>query len=136
LKSNAHPFRPNLFFAAMINQIKIALFAAAWLASLRLLRAAEPARPNVIFILTDDSGRGDWSSYGGKQGATPNVDRLAAEGTKFTRAYVAAPICSASRAAFTTGMFPGELWIDCDRVAASRPDRSDCRENAQIQSKL
>ncbi len=82
------------------------------LASLGSSLAAESAKPNVIFILTDDSGRGDWNSYGGEQGATPNVDRLAKEGMRFTQFYVAAPICSASRAAFTTGMFPGRVCIN------------------------
>jgi arylsulfatase A-like enzyme len=82
------------------------------LASSGFLPAAETAGPNVIFILTDDSGRGDWTTYGGNQGATPNVDRLASEGLKFTQFYVGAPICSASRAAFTTGMFPARVCIN------------------------
>ena len=93
-------------------QIRMALLAAMLIASLSQLPAAESAKPNVIFILTDDSGRGDWTSYGGNQGATPNVDRLASEGLRFSQFYVAAPICSASRAAFTTGMFPGRVCIN------------------------
>lgn len=75
-------------------------------------QAVEPVRPNVIFILTDDSGRGDWSCYGGNQGATPNIDRLAGEGTQFTQFYVASPICSPSRVAFTTGVFPARALIN------------------------
>ena len=57
-------------------------------------------------------GRGDVAAYGGNQGKTPNIDRLAAEGTKFMQFYVASPICSPSRAAFTTGVFPGRLLIN------------------------
>jgi arylsulfatase A-like enzyme len=76
------------------------------------MQGAEKAMPNVIFILTDDSGCGDWTSYGGQQGPTPNIDRLASEGTKFTQFYVASPICSPSRAAFTTGVYPARLLIN------------------------
>ncbi|MEO0018696.1 MAG: Arylsulfatase, partial [Verrucomicrobiota bacterium] len=75
-------------------------------------RAGEATQPNVIFILTDDMGRGDLSVLGGKQGATPHLDRLAAEGTRFGQFYVAAPICSASRSAFTTGMYPARWRIN------------------------
>ncbi len=96
----------------MRHQLPVALVASVFFASLNLLPAAEPTKPNVIFILTDDSGRGDWTSYGGNQGATPNIDRVANEGTKFTQFYVAGPICPASRAAFTTGMFPGRVCIN------------------------
>ena len=71
-----------------------------------------PARPNVVFILTDDMGVGDVSAYGGKQGGTPNLDRLAREGTQFAQFYVASPICSPSRVAFTTGEFPARLRIN------------------------
>lgn len=71
-----------------------------------------PPRPNVIFILTDDMGCGDLGVYGGEQGSTPNIDRLASEGTRFTQFYVASPICSPSRVAFTTGMFPARANIN------------------------
>src|SRR4051812_36130620 len=67
-------------------------------------------RPNIVFILADDLGYGDLSCYGGKT-PTPNLDRLAQEGTRFTQAYVAAPICSPSRAALITGQNPGRWRI-------------------------
>src|SRR5688500_18484923 len=67
-------------------------------------------RPNIIFILADDLGYGDLSCYGGNT-PTPNLDRLAREGTRFTQAYVAAPICSPSRAALITGQYPGRWQI-------------------------
>lgn len=63
-------------------------------------------KPNIIFVLTDDFGWGDLGSYGGKFVPTPNLDRMAREGTRFTQFYVAAPICSPSRVGCTTGMFP------------------------------
>jgi arylsulfatase A-like enzyme len=73
--------------------------------------AASAAKPNIIFLLTDDMGYGDVGCYGGDFVPTPNIDRLATEGTKFTQFYVASPVCSASRTAFTTGMFPGRWRI-------------------------
>ena len=63
-------------------------------------------KPNVIFIYTDDQGSIDLNCYGATDLYTPNFDRLAAEGTRFTQAYVAAPVCAPSRAALLTGKYP------------------------------
>ncbi|MRI01989.1 sulfatase-like hydrolase/transferase [Kriegella sp. EG-1] len=60
-------------------------------------------KPNVIVILTDDQGSMDLNSYGAKDLYTPNMDRLAKEGVRFTQFYAAAPVCSPSRAALLTG---------------------------------
>ena len=68
-------------------------------------------RPNVVLILADDLGRGDLSCYGGKVVPTPNIDRMASEGVRFERFYVAAPICSASRCGLITGQFPARWRI-------------------------
>lgn len=65
-------------------------------------------KPNIIFILTDDMGYSDIGCFGGTFVPTPNIDRLAAEGTKYTQYYSAAPICSPSRVSLLTGMFPSE----------------------------
>src|SRR5690625_5314617 len=59
--------------------------------------------PNVIIILTDDQGYGDLSSYGHPDLSTPHTDRMAAEGMRFTDFYVAAGVCTPSRAALLTG---------------------------------
>ena len=67
------------------------------------LHAAPAPRPNVVFILTDDLGYGDIGAYGNKTIKTPNLDALAAQGLKFTSFYVAAPICTPSRAGLMTG---------------------------------
>jgi arylsulfatase A-like enzyme len=72
------------------------------------LGAASP--PNIVIILADDFGYGDVSAYGGPI-PTPNLDRLASEGTRFTQAYVAAPICSPSRCGLFTGQHPGRWRI-------------------------
>ena len=69
-------------------------------------RAASPPRPNVIIVLADDLGYGDLSSYGATDIATPHIDRLAAEGMRFTDFYAAANTCSPSRAALLTGRYP------------------------------
>ncbi|MCP5059708.1 MAG: sulfatase [bacterium] len=69
--------------------------------------AAGAARgPNVLLITADDLGWRDLSSYGNRDVETPSIDRLAAQGTRFTRAFVAAPSCSSSRASLTTGQYP------------------------------
>ena len=65
-------------------------------------------KPNIIFILTDDMGYSDISCFGGRFVPTPNIDRIAKEGTKFTQYYSAAPICSPSRVSLLTGMYPSE----------------------------
>ncbi|WP_339924610.1 sulfatase-like hydrolase/transferase [uncultured Cyclobacterium sp.] len=62
-------------------------------------------KPNVIVILTDDQGYKDLGSYGATDLKTPNIDRLATEGVKFTQFYAAAPVCSPSRAALMTGKY-------------------------------
>lgn len=62
--------------------------------------------PNVILMLTDDLGYSDVGCYGAKKVTTPHIDRLAAEGVRFTAFHTAASICSPSRAAFLTGAYP------------------------------
>lgn len=63
-------------------------------------------KPNVVIILTDDMGYGDISCYNKNQIKTPNIDRLAAEGVRFTDFYVPTPYCAPSRASLLTGRFP------------------------------
>ena len=86
-------------------------FVLGWVGWLGLAAAllAAPAKsqpPNFIFVLIDDMGYGDLSCYGGQPGQTPHLDALAGEGIRFTQFYVGSPICSPSRAAFTTGQAP------------------------------
>ena len=76
-------------------------------------RGAEIAeKPNIIIIYTDDMGIGDLSCYNSGWMHTPNIDKLAAGGLKFNNYYTASPVCSPSRAAITTGIFPTELGIN------------------------
>jgi arylsulfatase A-like enzyme len=66
---------------------------------------------NLITILTDDLGYGDTSCYGQKTWTTPNIDRLAAEGRRFTDFYSTSPVCSPARTSFLTGLHSGHLPI-------------------------
>ncbi len=70
-------------------------------------RAADAKRPNIVFILADDAGIGDFSAYGCKYGTTPNIDRLAAEGMKFTQAYSGSAVCAPTRCVLMTGQHTG-----------------------------
>ena len=75
-------------------------------------RSAEPAgRPNIVFILADDQGYGDVGCYGATDLKTPNIDRLAREGTRFTSFYVAQPVCTASRAALLSGCYSNRVGM-------------------------
>ncbi len=75
------------------------------------LPAAPSARPNIVFILADDLGINDLACYGRAEHHTPNLDRLAQQGARFTNAYAAASVCSPTRAALMTGKAPAELGI-------------------------
>lgn len=73
---------------------------------------AETARPNIVFILADDLAWSDLGCYGHAWHRTPNIDRLAEGGTRFTNAYASAPICSASRASLLTGKTTASLGFE------------------------
>ena len=94
---------------------------------------SRPGKPNVIFILTDDMGRGDISGLGGKQGDTPNLNRLASEGTSFQRFYVASPICSPSRTGFVTGMYPARWKINS--YLHQRSGNAECEQADWLDAK-
>ena len=75
------------------------------------LQCFSQTKPNVIVIYTDDQGAIDLGSYGATDIYTPNIDKLAKEGTRFTQAYVAAPVCAPSRAALLTGKYPQNAGV-------------------------
>ena len=87
----------------------------AALAAPRRLRAAETGaagdKPNIVFILADDLGWSDVNCYGHRFHETPNIDRLAAGGMRFTDAYAACPVCSPTRASIMTGKYPARLGL-------------------------
>jgi arylsulfatase A-like enzyme len=83
------------------------MLAAGGLLLATAARAAGSAeRPNVIVIMSDDQGSVDAGCYGGADLATPAIDKLAAQGVRFTQFYAAAPVCSPSRAGLLTGRYP------------------------------
>ena len=84
---------------------------SALLAGFIPVPAAAADKPNIVFVLADDLGPGDLGCYGGKIAPTPNLDRMAREGIRFTRYYSAAPVCSPSRCGLLTGMFPARWQI-------------------------
>ena len=67
--------------------------------------------PNIIYILADDAGYGDFGCYGGTQLPTPNIDRMAAEGMKFTRHYAGCTVCAPSRCVLMTGLHTGHCRV-------------------------
>ncbi|GAA5505149.1 arylsulfatase [Novipirellula caenicola] len=69
--------------------------------------AEEPVRPNIVFIMADDLGYGDLGCYGQQMIKTPNIDRLASEGMRFTQAYAGGPVCTPSRSVLMTGLHNG-----------------------------
>lgn len=95
----------------------VVLWLAMWMQLLvgGVARADEPPAdkrpPNVIIIFADDMGYGDAGCYGSKTIKTPNLDRMAAEGVRFTDFYAAQAVCSASRAALLTGCYPNRVGI-------------------------
>ncbi|HZQ45868.1 MAG TPA: sulfatase-like hydrolase/transferase, partial [Verrucomicrobiae bacterium] len=69
------------------------------------------ARPNILVILTDDQGRGDYSAFGTKDIRTPNIDRLFHEGMTFNNFFANSCVCSPSRAALLTGCYPDRVGV-------------------------
>ncbi len=93
---------------------RLALLAAVLVCALPTpasAATADPARPNILFILADDLGWGDLGCYGNTFLPTPNLDRLAREGALFTHFYVNGSVCSPSRSAFFTSMYPARNRI-------------------------
>ncbi|MEM7602129.1 MAG: sulfatase-like hydrolase/transferase, partial [Verrucomicrobiota bacterium] len=84
--------------------------------------------PNIITVFIDDMGYSDLSVFGGTRVETENIDRLAAEGIKFTNFYVNSPICSPSRTALTTGQYP-QRW----RITSFLNNRKNNRERGMAQ---
>ena len=110
---NSNP-APECNFLMMAGQIgvrtgMIARLLLLLLAVLPAIAAGPP--PNVVIIFCDDLGYGDIGPFGAKKWKTPNLDRMAAEGRKFSRFYVSSAVCSASRSALMTGCMHSRVGI-------------------------
>lgn len=110
----------------MNTRIPILLGASMPLAAVAGIRhKVQTQRPNIIFIMCDDMGYGDLHCYGQPYISTPNIDRLANEGMRFTQAYAGAPVSAPSRASLMTGQHTGhtlvrgnkEYWQDAPMVS-------------------
>lgn len=113
-------FSPKQFTVPMAphSRLKILLIATLllWSISITELHGQSPIAPseklpNFLVIMVDDLGAVDLGCYGGKYVQTPNIDQLAQDGVRATRAYAAAAICSPTRAAWITGKHPARLGI-------------------------
>jgi len=81
-------------------------------------------RPNFVFILADDLGWADLSCYGSDLHETPNIDKLARQGMRFTDAYAAAPVCTPTRASIMTGKCPARLHMTIWYEASANPPQN------------
>ncbi len=90
---------------------------------LSLAGCAKKTKPNIVFIYIDDLGYGDLGCYGNSTVKTPNIDKLATNGRKFTNYYANSPICSPSRVAVTTGQYP-QRWRIQSYLASRSKNRS------------
>jgi arylsulfatase A-like enzyme len=120
---NVMSLMPNRrFLESAVSAAAVALAASLlWpAAGLHRPAVAQARPPNILFILADDLGVNDLGVYGRKDHRTPHLDRLAAEGLRFTTAYVGSPICSPSRAALMTGRSPARLHLTT--FIPGRPD--------------
>jgi arylsulfatase A-like enzyme len=94
---------------AGMNPFRLVVAWLVWLFA--LAGQAAETRPNIVFIFADDLGYGDVGCYGATNIATPNIDRLARDGSRFTSFYVAQPVCTASRAALLTGSYANRVSL-------------------------
>jgi len=110
--------------AASLGRLLGLVFVAAWAVPFvrpnqATARAAE--RPNIVFILADDLGYGDLGCYGQKVLRTPNLDRLAAEGLRFTDFYAGCTVCRPSRLSLWTGKHMGHTPISSNERYIFQP---------------
>ena len=93
-----------------MDKNKLLLFGCGLLAS-AAVQAQESQKPNIIYIMCDDLGYADVGCYGQQYISTPNLDRMAAEGMRFTQAYAGSPVSAPSRACFMTGQHTGHTKV-------------------------
>lgn len=100
----------------------ITVIATVWVCS---TTAAQDKRPNIIYILADDLGYGDLGSYGQKVIQTPNLDRMAAEGMRFTQHYAGSTVCGPSRSCMLEGKHSGHTYVRGNGQLQMRRDPHD-----------
>ncbi len=105
----------------MVSATSILLMSLLTVSRLPAQTPTSQRPPNVVLILVDDLGRQDMSCEGSTFYETPNIDRIATSGMRFTNAYSACQVCSPSRAAIQTGKYPARLHIT-DYIGAPQPE--------------
>lgn len=126
-RPTSNPRRTGGSFLSAGRQLLATCALAAFLAALPIqdsgrAHSAESSRtPNFVFFLADDMGWRDAGCYGSTFYETPNLDRLARSGMRFTDAYAACPVCSPTRASILTGKYPARIGIT-DWIGAPQPD--------------
>lgn len=98
----------------MVSLIARVILVSTFLFALHPVTAAE-SKPNLIYILLDDAGYGDLSCYGQEKFSTPNIDRLATEGIKFTDHYSGSTVCAPTRCSLMTGKHTGRTYVRGNR---------------------
>jgi len=96
--------------------------AALSLGSLEACAVGSRRPPNVVFIMADDLGYGEVGAYGQEKIRTPNIDRIAREGMRFTHHYSGSPVCAPSRCVLLTGLHTGHAYIRDNDEMGERGD--------------
>jgi arylsulfatase A-like enzyme len=116
---------PESRFWMIWSSLLIAVLLPCTAAERRLNPLAEqlkPKKPNIVFILADDLGYGDLGCYGQTKIKTPNIDRLAAEGMRFTQCYAGSTVCAPSRSALMTGQHTGHTRVRGNDAYPLKPE--------------
>src|SRR6516164_4045758 len=100
--------------------MKTLVIAMSALAAAGTANAADPARPNIVWIIGEDMGP-ELGCYGDPNAITPNMDRLAREGVRFSRCYTHAPVCAPSRSGLITGRYPTSIGTHHMRSTLLKP---------------
>ncbi len=116
-----------------MNHLKTITFLLPLTALFSCESKLNDTRPNIVVVLCDDLGYGDLSCYGHPVIQTPNLDKLAEEGIKFTSFYSAAPVCSPSRAGLLTGRSPNRSGI-YDYIRDAKGETEDCLDLVHLQA--
>jgi len=99
------PVRPRVLVPVLLSALFVSAACTAWPRCAEAAKPTRPARPNIVLLLADDLGYGDLGCYGCPDVRTPVLDRLAAQGVRFTNFYANAPECTPTRTALMTGRY-------------------------------
>jgi arylsulfatase A-like enzyme len=107
------------------QRLTAVILVAVWFVSAFAANDDTAAQSNIVFILADDLGYGDLGCYGQRFVPTPNIDRMAADGLRFTQHYAGSTVCAPSRACLLAGQHTGHVYQRANGQIAFRPDPQD-----------